>query len=73
MQDAGAGTWPLFQDTRFWAGTEINVPPGAATRPRARADIFGLASVGEDRNLFQQANGTFLPMKVRWIGGDAVA
>jgi len=71
MQDAGAGTWPLFQDTRFWAGVEINVPPGAAARPRPRADIYGLASVGRDRDLFQQANGTFLPMKVRWIGGDA--
>src|SRR5580692_6292624 len=40
-------------------------------RPKPRADIYGLASVGRDRNLLQQANGTFLPMNVRMIGGDA--
>jgi hypothetical protein len=71
MQDSGGGSWPQFADTRFWAAVAIDVASAAALRPRPRADIYGLASVGNDRNLFQQANGTFLPMKVRWIGGDA--
>jgi hypothetical protein len=71
MGDAPSGTWPTFtNDTRFWAGADFDIAASAAVRARARADIYGLASVGEDRNLFQQANGTFLPMKVRWYGGD---
>lgn len=70
MLDASSGTWPTFADTRFWAGAELNIAAAAATRAKPRADIYGLASMGEDRNLFQQANGTFLPMNVRSIGGD---
>jgi hypothetical protein len=71
MSDAPSGVWPTFQnDTRFWAGGDLDIAASAAARPKPRADIYGLASVGEDRNLFQQANGTFLPEKVRWIGGD---
>lgn len=71
MSDAASGTWPTFaNDTRFWAGGNFDIAGSAAVRPSARADIYGLASVGQDRDLFQQANGTFLPMKVRWYGGD---
>ncbi len=70
MQDAGAGTWPTFTDTRFWAAGGLALAASAATRPKPRADVYGLASVGRDRNLFQQANGTFLPERVRMIGGD---
>jgi hypothetical protein len=71
MQDAPSGTWPTFtNDTRFWAGGNFDIAASAAARPKPRADIYGLASMGEDRNLFQQANGTFLPMNVRWIGAD---
>jgi len=70
MQDAASGTWPTFADTRFWAGGQLVLAASAAAKPKPRADIYGLASIGEDRNLFQQANGTFLPMKVRWYGGD---
>ena len=71
MGDAPSGTWPTFtNDTRFWAGGDFEIAGAAAVRPRPRADIYALASVGEDRNLFQQANGTFLPMNVRWYGGD---
>ena len=68
MQDAAAGTWPTFADTRFWGAGALSLAASAATRPKPRADIYGLASVGQDRNLFQQANGTFLPMNVRMIG-----
>ncbi|MGA7093257.1 MAG: hypothetical protein WBX23_04400 [Candidatus Cybelea sp.] len=71
MQDAASGTWPLFSpDTRFWPAALLNLAASAAARPKPRADIYALGSVGQDRNLVQQANGTFLPMNVRWYGGD---
>ena len=70
MQDAPAGAWPSFADTRWWAAATGITPGGARTRPRGRVDVFGLASIGEDRNLFQQANGEFLPMKIRPVGID---
>jgi hypothetical protein len=71
MGDAPSGSWPSFQnDTRFWAGGDFDIAASAAARPKPRADIYGLASIGEDRNLFQQANGEFLPENVRSFGGD---
>jgi hypothetical protein len=70
MGDSASGTWPTFQDTRFWAGAQFDLAPSAAARPKPRADLYGLASIGGDRNLFQQADGTFLPMHVRSFGGD---
>jgi hypothetical protein len=71
MQDAPSGTWPLFvPDTRFWPAGNLDLAASAAARPQPRADIYGLASIGEDRDLFQQANGTFLPMSARPYGGD---
>ncbi len=71
MQDAASGTWPLLTpDPRFWPAGQIDLAASAATRPKPRADLYGLESIGHDRNLFQQANGTFLPMNVRMIGGD---
>ena len=70
MGDSPSGTWPTFADTRFWAGGQLVLAASAAAKPKPRADIYGLASVGQDRNLFQQANGTFLPMNVRSFGGD---
>jgi hypothetical protein len=71
MQDAASGTWPVLSpDPRFWPAGELNLSASAAARPKPRADIYALGSVGQDRNLVQQANGTFLPMNVRWYGGD---
>jgi hypothetical protein len=71
MQDAPSGTWPLFSpDPRFWPAAQMDLSASAAARPKPRADIYGLASIGEDRNLFQQVNGTFLPENVREFGGD---
>jgi hypothetical protein len=71
MQDAPSGQWPLFSpDPRFWPAGILDLAASAAACPQPRADIYGLASVGEDRNLFQQANGTFAPMNVRAFGGD---
>jgi len=71
MQDAPSGTGPIFTpDTRFWPAGEMNLGAAAAARPKPRADIYALASMGADRDYFQQANGTFLPMNVRQYGGD---
>ncbi|MBV8530928.1 MAG: hypothetical protein JO104_06390, partial [Candidatus Eremiobacteraeota bacterium] len=65
MQDAPSGTWPVFSpDPRFWPAGNLELAASAAARPKPRADIYGLASIGQDRNLVQQANGTFLPMNV---------
>jgi hypothetical protein len=72
MSDASSGVWPLFADTRFWAsGSGIVLSAAAAARPRPRADVFGLESIGGDRDLFQQADGQFEPTPVRYVGGDA--
>lgn len=71
MQDAAAGTWPVFvPDTRFWPAGQLDLAASAAVRPKPRVDIFGLGGVGVDRNLVQQTNGTFLPMNTRSYGGD---
>lgn len=71
MQDAASGQWPLFSpDPRFWPAALFDLAASAAARPKPRADIYALGSVGQDRNLVQQANGTFLPMNTRWYGGD---
>jgi hypothetical protein len=71
MQDAASGTWPVFSpDPRFWPAAKVDLAASAAARPKPRADIYSLASIGEDRDLFQQANGTFLPMNVRSFGAD---
>jgi hypothetical protein len=69
MQDAPAGNWPQFVDARFWpSATDIKI--AGRGRAHGRADIYGLESIGRDRDLFQQANGQFLPMKVRNYGID---
>jgi len=71
MQDAPSGTWPVFSpDPRFWPAGQLDLAASAAARPKPRADIYALGAVGADRNLVQQANGTFLPMNVRSYGGD---
>jgi hypothetical protein len=70
MQDAPSGTWPTFADTRFWAAGMLDLSASAATRPKPRADVYGLGSAGVDRNLVQQSNGTFLPMNTRSYGAD---
>jgi hypothetical protein len=70
MADAAAGTWPTFADTRFWAAGGLDLAASAATRPKPRADVYALASIGNDRNLAQQPNGTFLPENARMYGAD---
>jgi hypothetical protein len=71
MQDAVGAGWPPFSpDPRFWPAGELDLAASAAARPKPRADAYGLASIGEDANLVEQANGTFLPMHDRPYGID---
>ena len=70
MQDQPSGTWPTFQDTRFWAAGGLELAASAAAKPKPRADVYGLLAAGSQRNYVQQPNGTFVPMNVRSFGGD---
>jgi hypothetical protein len=71
MQDASSGNWPPFNpDPRFWPAGELDLAASAAARPKPRADAFALGAMGNDANLVQQANGTFLPMQSRAYGID---
>jgi len=74
MSDAPSGQWPIatYTDARFWpsfAGLKIAGGAGAV-RPRPHLEIYGLSSSGQNRNLFAQSNGTFLPETVRNAGLD---
>jgi hypothetical protein len=72
MLDAPTGTWPPFTDARFWpAGTGVRIASTRAARPKPRADVYGLESVGRDRDIFEQADQQFLPENVRNVGFDA--
>jgi hypothetical protein len=71
MQDGPTGIWPTFADTRWWAaGSGVQIAATTAARPRPRANIYGLESLGRDGNLFAQANGAFAPQSVRHYGID---
>jgi hypothetical protein len=70
MGDAPSGTWPTFQDTRFWGAGGLDLAASAASRAKPRSDVYALSSTGLNRDLYQQANGTFLPMKTRPYGVD---
>lgn len=71
MQDQGAGNWPNFTSLPFWpSATGLALETSAASRPKPRAEIYALQSVGGDHTLFQQADGSFLSEKVRPLGID---
>lgn len=73
MQDAAIPQWPPFSDAQFWPRISGIRGAGHATqsfRDRARADVYALESVGGDRTLFAQADGTFAPEPVRTVGAD---
>ena len=71
MQDGAAGSWPVFADARFWAaGSDIRIAASSASHPKPRADIYGLDSIGRDRDVFEQPNQTFVPQTVRHYGID---
>ncbi|HEY7994489.1 MAG TPA: hypothetical protein VID24_09770 [Candidatus Eremiobacteraceae bacterium] len=72
MVDGPVGpSWPTFSDARFWPTLKIDGGFALTAWPRPRADIYVLGSAGSDRNLFQQANGSFESQKVRPAGIDA--
>ncbi len=72
MGDGTTGSgWPNFVDQRFWptyAGFSLALAQAASHTPRA--DVYGLASVGHDRNEFEQADQEFIPQKTRNDGID---
>jgi hypothetical protein len=71
MQDNGSGNWPDFNNVRFWASaTNLALMTTTSIRPKPHAEIYGLATAGSDRDLFQQANGSFLAQNVREAGID---
>ena len=74
MQDGTIGNvWPNFFDVRYfasWRGIQVTRSMMAAARPKPRLEVYGLSSSGQDRTLFQQANGAFLPENVRSTGMD---
>lgn len=70
MSDLGGGTWPPFTDARFWPALgNVQIATNAA-RPQPRAEVYGLQSIGHDRDKFQQANGVFAPQNARDVGVD---
>ena len=70
MQDDPAGSWPSFADLPFWPrATEFNIS-ASALRPKPRVELYGLTSMGNDRNLYQQANGAFTSERTRSYGLD---
>jgi hypothetical protein len=74
MQDNTIGNgWPNFVDTRYWAawgGVQVTPAMLHAARPKARAEIYGLGSAGEERDVFQQANQSFATQQIRNVGLD---
>ncbi|HXM18061.1 MAG TPA: DUF5916 domain-containing protein [Candidatus Tumulicola sp.] len=58
-------------DSTYWptlSGLQLS---GALTRPKPRAEFYGLSSSGSDRNRFPQLNGTAGPASARHVGLDA--
>jgi hypothetical protein len=74
MNDGGGGVngFPQAGDARFWPRlTGLKIAGAPARRP-PRAEIYGLASAGEDRRRFQLANGNFVDTGARHAGADVV-
>ena len=74
MSDGPVGNgWPGFSDVRYWAawgGVQVSTAMLQSAKPKPRAEIYALDSVGGDRDIFQQANGAFASQKVRMDGLD---
>jgi hypothetical protein len=72
MQDGQPPNWPALSDARYWPtlrGLNLTV---AAARPKPRAAIYGLESIGKDRDVFAQAGNTFGTQRARNYGLDFV-
>jgi hypothetical protein len=71
MTDAVGSAWPIFADAQFWPVFQVDITGnGRASLAKPHAELFGLLSAGNDRRLFQQANGTFLSEPGRPLGAD---
>ncbi|MDE2481316.1 MAG: hypothetical protein KGN02_03905 [bacterium] len=71
MQDQPSGSWPNSYDARFWpAAGPMRFAGRVSRRPKPRAELYGLASLGADRELFQQSDGSFRTQTVRSVGLD---
>ena len=74
MADGAVGSgWPEFIYARYWpgwSGIHVTRDMLLAARPHPRAEIYGLDSVGRDRNVFEQANTEFAPQHFRAVGFD---
>jgi len=70
MAYAPTPSWPGFDGVRFWPTLRIELArtPGKAQRPAAT--LYGLVGMGSDRNIVQQANGTFAEEPSRPMGID---
>ncbi len=70
MQDNGAGSWPSFNDLRYWPSVTVSLAKISSARPEPRLEVFALSSSGSDRSDYQQADGTFFPQPTRYYGAD---
>jgi len=72
MNDGPVGqAWPVFSDARYWPTITLDhLTTSRSTRAKPHSEIYALESAGSDRNLFQQANGTFGPEPIRPVGID---
>ncbi len=73
MTDGGGGTgsFPQFNDARFWPRLTGLAIKGKLAKHRApRAEIYALANAGADRRRFQTADGGFVETGTRGFGAD---
>lgn len=74
MNDGGGGVggFPNSGDARFWPRlTDLRFSGTPGRRP-PRAEIYGLAGAGQDRQRFQAADGNFVVTGARHAGADVV-
>jgi hypothetical protein len=64
------GGFPQLTDARFWPYVDGIKIAGNSARPKPRAELFALDSVGGNRNVYQQATGVFAPEGTRNYGLD---
>lgn len=59
-----------ISQSQYWPTLTDVVLPRAATRPQPYLDVYGLESAGEDRDVFQQTDGSFAPQSPPTVGAD---
>lgn len=66
--DAGTGAWPVFEDARFWP--VLRGAPGRVALPKPRAELYGLAGAGPQRDQYRLGDGSFGRQSARDAGLD---